>query len=887
MPRKLSEFINESLNDPHDFVESYDVPSYVLGQYEFDHNGDLFAVRFSNSAKYGKKASTVEFGRKVNKNVSKKLPKISNVRKFLATVVAIIKHHVLYSDNPKAQAKLSGFVISVPSDGHEIISKIISLSLKKNFKQYIIYPGFTENIYDPSRKVILVHRHTKKPSSVFEKIDLSSVEEPGPSNDNEPVALGPEDVDLGIDDEYLDPPLNSADIDPDSPDVSEPDQELSYSAKKKIYLSWKGGKFSIEQIATLYGVSKTAIIYAIKELEDQVDLYSDPFDAEVADNAADVYGDTLDGDEEEKTSSIDNGVYVNKNGKTLLVKNTEKSELKLWYVNASLKVEQSGIDLLPEYLEEIGVQKFEWKTTVWFNSFNEPSSSPYFVYSLYDIPNIIFCLYEGTVFRYSMEEMLEGATVFGRAVPQMQYKDFVYPKMDTNIFMMVRDKEPSPFNIMDLSSMQENVHERYLNDMSNDKNMLFELNTVQMQGLYNKFSEDQFEGAVNHKMKAILGSGGDPSSIKDEFIANPFPDDFDINKVSKLTERWPDINKWIKKSNIRTETNQPDSISLADGMITIDYEDDIMQIRKKFDKLKGLTGGERKKIKHLLYEYMKDRGRNAHKFVMRTSILQNEDPTTAYTDDDLILLSTYTGSGYNSINKKLRSNQAMKQGSHNQDFIEDFDLMFQDKGLQLPKGLIMYRGQSNSDSEIIDFNEGKEVEFAAYVSCTMDPSIAANFTKTGAHESSFALSDAPKDDFHVFDLADYEKRKRNKIMMTIKDAHKIPVLVPGKFSNVSGESEVILPRGTKVVANSPVELVHPRVYVGSFSITGIKGLNKLLESNEFKRFKMFCEAEKASDHLVKEMVVDVMIVDYLDDEERTTEELENLENFFQRMASQG
>jgi hypothetical protein len=101
---------------------------------------------------------------------------------------------------------------------------------------------------------------------------------------------------------------------------------------------------------------------------------------------------------------------------------------------------------------------------------------------------------------------------------------------------------------------------------------------------------------------------------------------------------------------------------------------------------------------------------------------------------------------------------------------------------------------------------------------------------------------------------------------------------------------MILPRGLTFIPDGELFQTRARLYTGHFKAGGIKGLKGLLESKGFRSFKLFCEAKQASKKPVdgalaaKEMLVTVMIQDFVGEVNRDPEELEHLYAFFDRMS---
>lgn len=250
--KDFQDFLSESLDKPYEFTINDKTPAYVFGQYEFDHGGHTLAVRFQNGTAYGKRVSIIRFGRKTSKSVSKKLPVMSNMRPVLATVVSIIKYHIENVDHPVGKSKLMGFALEVDADDYQQLIEPIQIIIRRLFKKWKIFGQISIAMTDPeSYKTVYMTGRGKKFNQVFSKVDdtyidpditdeikatmvaTSSASLAATYDDDmndEPPELGPDDIDMGLDDEEE---ITTSDADEilamfmNPPDVSVGEQKYS------------------------------------------------------------------------------------------------------------------------------------------------------------------------------------------------------------------------------------------------------------------------------------------------------------------------------------------------------------------------------------------------------------------------------------------------------------------------------------------------------------------------------------------------------------------------------------------------------------------------------------------------------------------------------------
>lgn len=619
---------------------------------------------------------------------------------------------------------------------------------------------------------------------------------------------------------------------------------------------------------------------ALQPAEDEFDMASDTSDAESFDSSElpsePVVDINAEPDQSTPPTSEDlTGLYVNSIGRPLYAVREvfDKSMYSLYGMDDvinKVKILTTGI---PDKQLTSLLTPHNWKSEIWLQ--DEFNKTPSIYYSVEGKPGMIFRYNGYNVSSASLSDIYDGdVNKFKQCVPSSSHLKY---KGDSEFYLAIDAKTGA----IDSNSLIEGGPE--------GENFFVDEGKLMVRVSKDLLAKMKQEGTLppgvpQDQLKDDSGNVQDEPTAK----AQPGPKvkpgldapaigysvDYSETPPKKLTA-WTGYEEAIDEHEIRTDDNTPQGVTI-EGVMTIDYEDSFQEIYKKFDKIKKLTGASRDKVNSLINKYLSNRHSNAQAFANK---LTQARPPLTY--DERNVVETYTGSGYQNINKNLRTG---KVTGGTKEFVKDFDRLFADKGLQLPKGMKLYRGQSNSDKEIEAFLQGEEVEFKAYVSCSMSPYIAGQFSKTSMSINQL-LNKSEKEEWH--EASDYKKRERYKVIMSIGDVNRIPVFVPGTDSAHNSEAEVVIPRGTKIILDGDLTEVHTRVMMGHFSVTGINGMSSLLENQAFKNFKMFCESGEATERQAKEMVTIMMMCDYVDDTERSEEETEAMYEFFTRMVSAG
>ncbi|QIW87069.1 hypothetical protein AHP1_2381 [Aeromonas phage Ahp1_CNU-2021] len=151
----------------------------------------------------------------------------------------------------------------------------------------------------------------------------------------------------------------------------------------------------------------------------------------------------------------------------------------------------------------------------------------------------------------------------------------------------------------------------------------------------------------------------------------------------------------------------------------------------------------------------------------------------------------YCGMGFKTINNFLLNGSG---GNKGQNLVAKMDKAFEESAAYVTKDVLLFRSMAMRDYLALEIAEGKLFHFRTYVSTTTSPIKGMSFCGPGM--SAMAT-------YRYTDLMDTDPIDRDlTTTMTIRDAYKIPVVVPGKFAaQFPQECEVIMPRGTTVRIN--------------------------------------------------------------------------------------
>lgn len=225
-----------------------------------------------------------------------------------------------------------------------------------------------------------------------------------------------------------------------------------------------------------------------------------------------------------------------------------------------------------------------------------------------------------------------------------------------------------------------------------------------------------------------------------------------------------------------------------------------------------------KLIKAALQGYAKNVSSNIETITMTRTPLQ-------YTAAEKRGIREYVGSGYSDINNMLlgrynAANPDILSEPEVTKAIKNLDDAFK-KGDRIPEGITLWRSQNVRQPIFEALVKNRVFYFRNYVSTSLAPIIfggwKGNQAVAMASDNTRAVLNNPgnsdetvknilptyaelglDDEYHAAE--DRRQAEKNKVMIgwAIEGAHKINVVYPGDLSNMSGEMEVILPRGTMV-----------------------------------------------------------------------------------------
>lgn len=835
--KDFQDFLSESLDKPYEFTINDKTPAYVFGQYEFEHGGHTLAVRFQNGTAYGKRVSIIRFGRKTAKSVSKKLPVMGNMRPVLATVVSIIKYHIENVDHPVGKSKLMGFALEVDADDYQQLIEPIQIIVRRLFKKWKIFGQISTAMTDPeSYKTVYMTRRGKKFRQVFSKVEGTYIDPEitddikatmaatssasltatydDDMNNDEPPELGPDDIDMGLDDEEE---ITQSDADEIlAMFMSPPDVEVP------------GNKYPIGYYTDTYG----NVYYIVPKSGSSYKVFVRDPDSGALDELS------------FNTSDID---ALNLTILPIGVKGIQMNVANHNNVVAYQLVGSDDIHLFSgTQIGKLAVDNFTLEV-MGVTPQNEKNEYPF---SDHKIPFAIKVDAETGEIKSLLNAGLSSLEALNSVILDLDGSNKGFLLQPTKTV---------------LKNMVTGLHEVYVNAEEEVKDQIQNF-------LYSPSQPKQPDtDAKEFDDKIKLGLSSDDAP-KQEPDYRGYPEDFTFKKHS--------VYDLEGSEDLRFERFgvDPDrTIELGYG-ISFDLKASLTDIQKIFIGFQNLSDAKGSKVKKLLHSYIAEKESGAEYVIQDLFNLQQKNEQLSISSSGADAISMYTGSAYTEINNRLRGTYA---SSNADKFIENMDKAFQESGLILPKGLTVYRGESRSDQEISDIRSGNEIFSHSYSSTSLKTTIANNFLKVSSDIGSTM-------GFVDYGVSVDEDYKRNKLLMSIDGLENIPVLVPGSYSNFKSEAEIILPRGTKfVLASDELYERLPRVYMGHFTVTGIQGLSTLFESKIFKSFRMFCEQTTDVELKVKTMLFDMMAMDFIEDDYvKSTEELQAMEEYFMRMASE-
>lgn len=192
-----------------------------------------------------------------------------------------------------------------------------------------------------------------------------------------------------------------------------------------------------------------------------------------------------------------------------------------------------------------------------------------------------------------------------------------------------------------------------------------------------------------------------------------------------------------------------------------------------------------------------------------------------YTNAEKRGIKEYVGSGYSDINNMLlgryrADNYDTLSYKEVTTAIKNLDDAFK-RGDRIPEGLTLWRSQSVRKPIFEAMVKNRVFYFRNYVSTSLSPIIfggwKGNQAVAMASDNTRAVLNVDKSDETAI-VPDQEirlskeygeERIRVSIGWAISGGDKVNVIYPGDLSNMSGEMEVILPRGTMLKVNNIVD----------------------------------------------------------------------------------
>lgn len=214
----------------------------------------------------------------------------------------------------------------------------------------------------------------------------------------------------------------------------------------------------------------------------------------------------------------------------------------------------------------------------------------------------------------------------------------------------------------------------------------------------------------------------------------------------------------------------------------------------------------------------------------------------------------YTGTDYSSMNLALLKGGMYIESFTEQQRIKKLDKAFETTGVRLPEETLLYRGMQMRTDLLSETLKGKALHFRTFVSTSLRPNLSlyafnADFGKVIQNRAAGYSADNAADSKRAREYAtpqevidDIEARGVDSdkqvieamtyVAMIIRDAHKVPVIVPGGTSQYDKECEVILSRGTTMRVNDAL-ITRSREEYNSITIHGVFDMS-VLGANEVK-----------------------------------------------------
>lgn len=186
-------------------------------------------------------------------------------------------------------------------------------------------------------------------------------------------------------------------------------------------------------------------------------------------------------------------------------------------------------------------------------------------------------------------------------------------------------------------------------------------------------------------------------------------------------------------------------------------------------------------------------------------------------DQGAMSVEAYTGSAYQSANRYLRGTN---DGDYGKATVEGLDKAYSAAGVRFPDDMVVYRGQSMTDDEIITVNKKQRYKLVSYSSCSLRVQTAYSFSGMSSHKVGLASLTGYAADSYL------QSKAGNKIMMAINKLSNCLSLYIATVSTFPKERELLLNRDTDLVLRDkeltlvyePVSSQNVKGYYGNFSV---------------------------------------------------------------------
>ena len=171
---KIDTLLNEALDKVYDYkrMDVTTLPPYVVDEYEFLDNGVNHVVRFLKGGAIGKRATIVTFGKRQGKTVVRKYDGVSNILKYLSTVLAIF-NEAYDLPNQKMEQKRDGFGIIFSAKLWEKIGPKFQQIFKMKFMGEFRFNKDFHEYFEEDTQMFYFWQPSKSFKGVFNNLEKS------------------------------------------------------------------------------------------------------------------------------------------------------------------------------------------------------------------------------------------------------------------------------------------------------------------------------------------------------------------------------------------------------------------------------------------------------------------------------------------------------------------------------------------------------------------------------------------------------------------------------------------------------------------------------------------------------------------------------------------